>query len=118
MKRHAFLTLILLFAAVLASCARGSSGFVDGMINPGDKIGDFLITTGGDEGVTYVPTLHCPFDESAGIESCEFPVDAKANVGIGFTADLPAGGTWTRSGQNTPRRWLSRAVQLTSRPLG
>ena len=40
------------------------------MINPGDQIGDFLITTGGSEGVTYVSTIHCPYDQSAGIESC------------------------------------------------
>ena len=43
---------MVLFAAVLASCAKGSSESVERMLNPGDKIGDFLITTGGDEGVT------------------------------------------------------------------
>jgi hypothetical protein len=93
MKRLAFLALIMLFAAVLASCAKGSSESVEGMINPGDKIGDFLITTGGDEGVTYVSMMHCPFDESAGteIESCEFPVGTKVNVGIGFIADPSTG---------------------------
>jgi hypothetical protein len=36
----------------------------DGMINPRDKIGDFLITTGDGEDVIFVTKLHCPFDNS------------------------------------------------------
>jgi hypothetical protein len=91
MKKRSLLTLMVLCAAVLAACTKNSSDSVERMINPGDKIGDFLITTGGDEGVTYVCTIHCPFDESAGIESCEFPVGTKVNIGIGFIADPPTG---------------------------
>jgi hypothetical protein len=91
MKGRAFLALIVLFATVLASCTKGSSESAERMINPGDKIGDFLITTGGDQGITYVSTLHCPFNESAGIESCEFTVGTKVNVGIGFIADPSSG---------------------------
>jgi hypothetical protein len=91
MKRLAFPALVVLCVAVLASCAKSSSEPGERMINPGDKIGDFTIIKGGDEGVTYVSMMHCPYDEGAGIESCEFPVGTKVNIGIGFIHD-PARG--------------------------
>jgi len=113
MKRLAFLTLIVLFATVLASCAKDSSESVERMINPGDKIGDFLITTGGNQGITYVSTIHCPFDESAGIESCELTVGTKVNVGVGFIdEDLS-------SGKSLDEYWSEHTYEMVieSRPV-
>jgi hypothetical protein len=94
MKRLVYLTLMVLGAGLLASCAAsGSVPAPDEPINPGDKVGGFLITTGGAEGVTYVCMLHCPFDESTQTESCEFPVGTKVNVGPGFYDDPVTAGT-------------------------
>jgi hypothetical protein len=94
MKKLVYLTLIVLGASILASCAASDSMPTPSeMINPGDKIGGFLITTGDAEGVTYVCMLHCPFDESTKTESCEFPVGAKVNVGPGFYDDPATEGT-------------------------
>jgi hypothetical protein len=54
------------------------------LIEPGDKIGNFLIATGIDEEVMYVSKLHCPFDAKTGTESCEIPVGTKVNVSNSF----------------------------------
>ncbi len=48
MKRLAYIMLIVLFYVMMASCAKADSESADEMINPGDKIGDFLITTSDD----------------------------------------------------------------------
>jgi hypothetical protein len=94
MKKLVCLTLIVLGASVSASCATPDSVPTPNQtINPGDKVGDFLITTGDAEGTTYVCMLHCPFDESTKTESCEFPVGTKVNVGPGFYDDPATGGT-------------------------
>ena len=73
--------LIVVFALILASCANTDP---EDTINPGDKIGNFLITTGTDEEVTYVSKLHCPFDAKTSTESCEIPVGTKVNVSNSF----------------------------------
>ena len=56
MKKIVYLALIMLFVTILSACAKATPQPVneatpqstDEMINPGDKIGDFLITTGKD----------------------------------------------------------------------
>jgi len=106
MIKLAFLTLIVLFATVSASCAKDSPESVERTINPGDKIGDFLITTGGKDGVAYVSTLHCPYDESAGIESCELAVGTKVNVGVGIYDDYPS------SGKSLDEYWSEHTYQM------
>jgi hypothetical protein len=63
------------------------------MINPGDRIGDFFITTGNGEDVIFVTKLHCPFDNSTQIESCEQPIGTKVNVSQGIFADPSIGKT-------------------------
>jgi hypothetical protein len=100
MKKIVHLTLILLFVFILGACATAtpqpvetSSQRIEGMINPGDKIGDFLITTGDGEDIIFVSKLHCPFDSGSQTESCEEPVGTKVNVvGIGFYDDDPSSG--------------------------
>ena len=64
----------------------------DEVISPGDRIGDFLITTEDSEDVIYVAKLHCPFDSSTNTESCEQPAGTKVNVGLGVYDDDPSGG--------------------------
>ena len=95
MKTPVYLTLIVLFVFIFGACATATPRSSDEMINPGDKIGDFLITTGGREDVVFVSKLHCPFDSSTQTESCEQPVGTKVNVvGVGFyDEDLSSGKT-------------------------
>jgi len=106
MKKLVYLTLTVLFAIILGACAKATPQPGDAMINPGDKIGDFLITTGGNEGITYVSTIHCPFDQSAGIESCELTVGTKVNVGVGFYDDDLS------SGKNLDEYWSEHTYEM------
>jgi len=92
MKKPVHLTLIVLFVFILGACATASPQSNNEMINPGDKIGDLLITSGDSEDIIYVSKLHCPYDSSTGTESCEQPVGTKVNVGEGVFDDNPTSG--------------------------
>ena len=101
MKKPVYLMLIVLFVFILGACATATPQPVietqsqpnEGMINPGDKIGDFFITTGNGEDVIFVTKLHCPFDNSTQTESCEQPIGTKVNVSQGIFADPSIGKT-------------------------
>jgi len=88
MKKVVGPLLFVLFALVLGACGKSTPQSAE-MINPGDKIGDILITTGGVEGVKNAWDLGCK--ESAGKWSCEVPVGTKANVSWGVYADIVRG---------------------------
>jgi hypothetical protein len=92
MKRHKYIILIILFSVILSACAKTTPEQVEGMINPGDKIGDFLISTGEGEDVFFMSKVHCPYDSSTGIESCEQPVGTQVNVGIAVYDDDASSG--------------------------
>lgn len=62
MKRLVCLTLCAIFAVILGACAESTPQPVDEMINPGDKFGDFLVTTGDNENVTFLANIHCPLE--------------------------------------------------------
>jgi len=87
MKRFIFLALIMMSSVILTSCANETPQPANKLINPGDRIGDFLITTGNSEDVVYVTKLHCPYDTSTSTETCEQPINTKVNVGIGIYGD-------------------------------
>jgi hypothetical protein len=82
MKTFQHLTLIVILGVILSACASSAPKPSDEMINPGDKIGDFLITTREDDDVVYITNLHCPIDGTT--ETCERPVGIKINVSQGF----------------------------------
>jgi hypothetical protein len=99
MKKFIYLTLIALYSIIVSGCGKATQqpieatpNISDQMINPGEKIGDFLITTGEGEDVVFVSKLHCPYDTSTGIESCEQPIGTKVNVGEGIYDDNPTSG--------------------------
>ena len=124
MKRSGYLTISVLLAIFLGACvqatptaslsplataaaiASATPTESKEMINPGDKIGDFLITTGGDKGIIYVSTTHCPYDESAGIESCEMKVGTKVNVAVGIYDDSPS------SGKSLDEYWSEQTYEM------
>ena len=87
MKKIVYGLLVVFFVLIAVSCKIPSSKANEEMINPGDKIGNFLITTGIDEEVTYVSKLQCPFDAKTSTESCELPVGTKVNVSNSFQGD-------------------------------
>ena len=106
MKKRAFLTILALSAALLASCAKGISEPAKGMIEPGERIGNFLITKGSTEDITYVTTIHCPYEQDAGIESCELPVGTLVNVGLGvYDPD-------THNGKNLDQIWSESTYEM------
>lgn len=93
MKKPVHLMLVLLLVLVLGACATAtpqpvetSSQPDDGLIEPGDRIGDLLVTTGDGEDILFVTKLKCPWDDSTQTESCEQPVGTKVNVSQGVFA--------------------------------
>ena len=113
MKKLAFITLIVLFACMLASCAKDSSKSVEQMINPGDKIGDFLITTGEEGNVTYGFDLDC-VKQGNGKNysySCKSPVGKTINITTGIYDDTVSNVPTTA----TPKlneKWSSYTYEL------
>jgi len=93
MKKLIHPMLATLFSFILGACAATTPQPGDTLINPGDKIGDFLITTGDGGDVIFVTKLHCPFDNGTQTESCEEPVGTKVNVSQGIYADPATGKT-------------------------
>lgn len=87
MKRLTYSTLIMIVVIVLSACANGTSQSNDELINPGDKIGNFLITKREGDDVDYITNLHCSIDGT--VETCERPVGTKINISQGF---MPAQG--------------------------
>jgi len=104
--------LIVLFAIVLASCTKADSESTKGMINPGDKIGDFLITTSDDEDVFYTTNVHCSFDPATMTETCEILVGTKVNSALGAYGD-------TYSGENLDAYWSDQTygIAIDGRPV-
>ena len=86
MKKLIYLILIALFSLMAAACARAAPQNVPGMINPGDRVGDFLITADSGEDVVLMTNIHCPYEETT--ETCERPVGTKVNVANGIYGDL------------------------------
>ena len=86
MKNLKLFILVMFFAAMLVSCAKSSAEPANGMINPGDKIGDFLITTGKEGDVTYSWDLECKRQGREEIYTCESTVGTKVNVSMGVYA--------------------------------
>ena len=97
MKKFFCLLFIALVTVILVSCAKAApqtaeptSQPIEGAINPGDKIGDFLITTGGGKDITYVWNLHSECVKQGGVEnySCKVNTDTKMNVSWGVYASI------------------------------
>ena len=106
MKKIVYLTTIMLFAFILGACAKATPEPADEMINPGDRIGDFLITTSDDIGVFYTTKVHCPFDPATMTETCEIPVGTKVNSALGVYGD-------DYSGENLEVYWLDQTYEMT-----
>jgi hypothetical protein len=91
MKKLTCLTLVVLFATVLGACAKATSQPSKEMINPGDRIGDFLITTGKEGEVTYTWELDCPQQGEGENYTCKVAVGTRVNISVGIYDDQYSG---------------------------
>lgn len=92
MKRIICSTLIMIVVIVLSACAKETSQSNDEMINPGDKVGDFLIAKGGSEGINYTWEFNWEKQSSnAGLYSGTINTDIKLNVSWGVYDDSHSG---------------------------
>ena len=96
----------MLFGAMLQSCADDTTIPAEGMITPGDRIGDLLVTQGEGEDVVYLSTIHCPYDNDSGTESCEFPAGTHVNVAVGIYDDDPS------TGKSLDEYWTEQTYEM------
>jgi hypothetical protein len=82
---------IVLFAVILGTCVKATSQLAKEMINPGDKIGDFLITTGKKGEATYTWYLGCVKQGEGEEYSCKAVVGTKVNISVGIYDDTFSG---------------------------
>ena len=113
MRRLAYLTIIVLFATTLGACAQATPQPGDKMIIPGDKIGDFLITTGKEGDVTYSWDLDCVKQGKEENWSCKSTVGTKVNVSMGVYAAFTGKDLDTLWSEHTYKMFLEdRPVNL------
>jgi hypothetical protein len=86
MRFAVYLTIIAMLAIALGACGGVASQPGDGPINPGDKIGGFLVTTAGDGDVTYNWELDSAIVQQGSEEvyAVHIPVGTKINVSVGI----------------------------------
>jgi hypothetical protein len=76
---------IFIFVIILLTACSSPAASTTGL-KPGDRVGDFLVTTG--DGQEYqVSITHCPYDSSTSTESCTFPVGSSLNVACAMLDD-------------------------------
>ena len=91
MNKLVFLTLIVVFAVIVGACASATQEPADETINPGDKIGDFLITTGDETNLANSSDLNCNKQGDEEIYMCEVKVGKDPNVSNGIYDDQYSG---------------------------
>lgn len=93
MKRLALIVYILLMAGVLSACAQPKPTESSDMIRPGDKVGDFLITTGEEGNFTYGFDVDCSEEgsEQKATISCKSTVGERVNITTGIYDDTNSG---------------------------
>lgn len=97
MKSFQYLMFVVMFIVTLNACASIAPTPNSEMINPGDRIGSFLITTKGSDDVIYMTNLHCTVKGT--METCDRPVGMKINVSQGFvpkTSKTPFEDAWSQ----------------------
>jgi hypothetical protein len=92
-KKLAVLFSVVLFLVISVACAKTSSTPMDNnsMIESGDKIGDFLITTGVEGHFTYGFNIECSDLGERNTYSCSAGVGEAINVSTGLYDDTGSG---------------------------
>src|SRR4030067_1307004 len=86
MKKIACLSHVVLLSVILGACSQATTQTAEEKINPGDKIGDFLITTGEEGNVNYWDQ-DCVKQDDQGEEdvySCKAIVGTNINMTTGL----------------------------------
>jgi hypothetical protein len=93
MKKLAVLFSIFLVATFSIACTKtaGTSEVNNSMIEPGDKIGDFTITTGVQGKFTYGFNIECPELGTKNTYSCNVKVGQAINVSTGIYGTTGSG---------------------------
>jgi len=81
MKSWLVSTSLFVLALILVACSASSSA---DMIEPGDKLGDFTITTGVDGNFTYGFAVPCSEPSQGNTYTCTPTVGEKINVSTGL----------------------------------
>ena len=102
MKRLTLIGFILLMAGVLIACAHPKPTESSEIIRPGDKVGDFLVTTGEEGNFTYGFDVDCSEEgsEQKANFSCKLTVGDISNITTGIYDDTNSGKLeeyWTNS---------------------
>lgn len=84
MKKLLVLKSILLLVTVVTACTGASVSTEPKLIEPGDKIGDFTVTTGVPGKFSYGFTIQCVEQEQGKSYTCNVPVGEAINVSTGI----------------------------------
>lgn len=93
MKRLTLIGFIFLMACLLMACAKPKPTESNSLIRPGDKVGDFLVTTGKEGNFTYGFDLQCSEEgntQKANL-SCKSTVGDIVNISTGIYDDTNSG---------------------------
>jgi hypothetical protein len=82
---------VVLFAAIASGCAAATQVPAGEVINPGDKIGDFLIKTGDEADLANSFDQKCNKPGDEGKYLCEMMVGKNLNVSLGIYDDHYSG---------------------------
>jgi hypothetical protein len=93
MKRLTLIGFILLMAGVLIACAQPKPTESSEIIRPGEKVGDFLVTTGEEGNFTYGFDVDCSEEgsEQKATNSCKSTVGDIVNITTGIYDDTHSG---------------------------
>ncbi|MCJ7518363.1 MAG: hypothetical protein MUO42_01650 [Anaerolineaceae bacterium] len=92
MKNHFNLAIVFMSIIILGGCGRATSQSAGGIINPGDKIGDFFITKGKESGVSYGWELdQCVHQDDKKINWCPVVQGTTVNISLGIYDDTFTG---------------------------
>lgn len=94
---------VLACVFIVAACLGACSGSSTGPINPGDRVGDFVITAEQGEGIKFMLDTHCPAEGTT--ETCELPVGKKVNVSQGFIS--------SPGGESLDKIWAAQTNEMT-----
>ena len=105
MKKSIIIITFGMLIILTSTCTPGNQT-TSNMVNPGDKIGDFLITTAAEnDDIYYVSKSHCPFDVPTKTETCEVYIGTKVNVSNSYYGD-------NYEGKNLDKYWEEQQYEL------
>jgi hypothetical protein len=97
MKGFVYLTFLALVGGLIAGCGPNQ-------IDPGEKVGGFLVTQAKDQEVTYQWDLDCKQKADANSYTCQTAVGTNVNISMGVYASF--------SGKHLDTLWKEHSYEL------